>query len=149
MKSAELAHFERLLLDERRGMVRDLERIRASAVQSALENRSAGVEPTDSVGDDRNDDAIAAREVEALKELDEALRILYEAPEEYGVCVACGRPIALSRLEIVPATRYCQDDAKRQQNPRRRPRSDADRQLVATAGDWVESSPALHESPGF
>src|SRR6185437_4442123 len=84
MNSAELAHFERLLLDERGGMVRDLERIRASAVQLALENRSAGVEPTDSVGDDRNDDAIAAREVEALKELDEALRSLYKRPDQMG-----------------------------------------------------------------
>jgi len=149
MNSAELAYFERLLLDERGRMVRDLERIRASAVQLALENRSAGVEPTDSVGDDRNDDAIAAREVEALKELDEALRILYEAPEQYGVCVACGSPISRSRLEIVPATRYCQHDAKWQQNPRSHPRPDADRQLVAAAGNWVESSPALHESPGF
>ena len=148
MDSAQLAHFERLLLDERERTVGDLGRLRASAVQLALENRSAGVEPTDSVGDARNDDAIAVREVEALKEVDEALRILYEEPQHYGVCVACGRPIALGRLEFVPATRYCQDDAKRQQSPRQRPLPDADGELLAAAGRRVVSNPALQESSG-
>jgi|SRR5665213_799455 len=148
MNSVQLAHFERLLLDERERTAGDLGRLRASAVQFALENRSAGVEPTDSVGDARKDDAIAVREVEALKEVDEALRMLYEEPEHYGVCVACGQPIARGRLEIVPATRYCQDDAKLQQSPRRRPLHDADRQLVAAAGSRVESNPALQESSG-
>lgn len=30
----------------------------------------------------------------------------------YGICEACGRPIGAERLEAVPATRFCVDDAE-------------------------------------
>ncbi|HEV7907101.1 MAG TPA: TraR/DksA C4-type zinc finger protein [Pseudonocardiaceae bacterium] len=54
----------------------------------------------------------ARADLEDLDEADERLRA-----GRYGVCEQCGRPIALARLEALPATRICIDCANR---PRRR-----------------------------
>jgi len=45
--------------------------------------------------------------------IDEALERL--AHGEYGKCVVCGREIPAERLELVPETPYCVDDAEREQ----------------------------------
>jgi RNA polymerase-binding transcription factor DksA len=48
-----------------------------------------------------------------LVAVEEALDLLHEDPDHYGICVKCGRAIDSDRLRIVPATRYCEDDAER------------------------------------
>jgi RNA polymerase-binding transcription factor DksA len=45
--------------------------------------------------------------------IDEALRRLDRG--EYGRCVICGKEIPQERLELVPETPYCVDDAEREQ----------------------------------
>jgi len=45
--------------------------------------------------------------------IDEALRRLERG--EYGRCVICGKEIPLARLELVPETPYCVEDAEREQ----------------------------------
>ncbi len=45
--------------------------------------------------------------------IDEALARLERG--EYGRCVVCGRPIPEERLELVPETPYCVEDAEREQ----------------------------------
>src|SRR5205823_732328 len=45
--------------------------------------------------------------------IDEALRRLERG--EYGKCVICGREIPEERLELVPETPYCVEDAEREQ----------------------------------
>jgi len=45
--------------------------------------------------------------------IDEALRRLDRG--EYGRCVVCGREIPAARLELVPETPYCVEDAEREQ----------------------------------
>jgi RNA polymerase-binding transcription factor DksA len=45
--------------------------------------------------------------------IDEALRRLDRG--EYGRCVICGREIPTERLELVPETPYCVEDAEREQ----------------------------------
>jgi len=45
--------------------------------------------------------------------IDEALRRLDRG--EYGSCVICGREIPAARLELVPETPYCVEDAVREQ----------------------------------
>jgi RNA polymerase-binding transcription factor DksA len=45
--------------------------------------------------------------------IDEALRRLERG--EYGRCVICGREIPTERLELVPETPYCVEDAEREQ----------------------------------
>ena len=44
-----------------------------------------------------------------LAEVEAALQRLGEGT--YGRCVACGRPIPAERLETLPATRFCVEDA--------------------------------------
>ena len=45
--------------------------------------------------------------------IDEALRHLERG--EYGRCVICGKEIPPARLELVPETPYCLEDAEREQ----------------------------------
>jgi len=45
--------------------------------------------------------------------IDEALRHLERG--EYGRCVICGEEIPPARLELVPETPYCLEDAEREQ----------------------------------
>ena len=71
--------------------------------------------------------ADAASETEA-RELDVARQTMFEAKialidealvrlerGKYGRCVVCGQPIPEERLELVPETPYCVDDAEREQ----------------------------------
>ncbi len=71
--------------------------------------------------------ADAASETEA-RELDLARQTMFEAKialiddalvrlerGEYGRCAVCGRQIPEERLELVPETRYCVEDAEREQ----------------------------------
>ena len=46
-----------------------------------------------------------------LREIDAAYQRLERG--SYGVCQACGRPIADERLEAMPATRFCVEDQAR------------------------------------
>lgn len=52
---------------------------------------------------------LASNEGRQLNSIDEALRRLYQNPEEFGRCERCGRPIAFERLKIVPSTTLCTD----------------------------------------
>jgi RNA polymerase-binding transcription factor DksA len=45
--------------------------------------------------------------------IDEALRRVQR--DEYGRCVICGREIPAERLDLVPETPYCIEDAEREQ----------------------------------
>lgn len=62
---------------------------------------------------DEREHAARVHEEKQLAALDRALETLHDDPERYGICVKCGRPIDSDRLRIVPATRYCEDDAER------------------------------------
>jgi DnaK suppressor protein len=59
--------------------------------------------------DQEMDTVLAERASRELEEIDEALRRLYEAPEQFGICESTGAPIPLERLELVPWTRTCVD----------------------------------------
>jgi DnaK suppressor protein len=52
-----------------------------------------------------------------LIDIDEALRILYKQPENYGFCMSCNQEIAVERLDLVPWAKMCvecqtQEEAK-------------------------------------
>lgn len=49
----------------------------------------------------------ASGKMQALREIEEALRRLEEEPDRAGVCDRCESPIAMERVELVPATRIC------------------------------------------
>ncbi len=58
---------------------------------------------------DRERDLSILEQIEAeLADVEHALRRLDEGT--YGICEACGRPVGDSRLEAMPATRFCVED---------------------------------------
>jgi RNA polymerase-binding transcription factor DksA len=66
-----------------------------------------------------------------IEEIDAALMRLAEG--RYGSCLACGRPIAVSRLRAVPATRWCIRCARGQP--------------PAPTGEAAEAAVAKHPGP--
>ena len=59
------------------------------------------------------DEGLEADATRQLREVEEALERIEAGT--YGTCVACGREIAEERLEAVPWTKLCIDDARKQQ----------------------------------
>jgi RNA polymerase-binding transcription factor DksA len=51
-------------------------------------------------------DMVQAQRASAeLREIDDALRRLYETPDRYGVCEETGEPISFERLDLIPWAR--------------------------------------------
>jgi RNA polymerase-binding transcription factor DksA len=118
MNARRRRHFQTLLLRDRVRIVAILDRI-AKAEAATTDGDGASSAPGDEpiagatgVSPDV-DSAVVTRETNALAEIDEALRILRMAPDRYGMCGRCGRPIAEERLEILPATRICERHVER------------------------------------
>lgn len=105
-----LDHFATLLRKERARISALLENIAvATPAMAGGDSSSPGIDAdVGAAGVGPEDDAaVVARETAALREIDDALRLIGESPHEYGICVQCGRPIPDERLEILPATRLC------------------------------------------
>lgn len=56
-------------------------------------------------------DQLDDREIKEIEEIDLALTKIEAAT--YGSCEICRKPIALERLEALPATRFCQKCARK------------------------------------
>src|SRR5262245_33078916 len=112
LTDADLKHFESRLLEERARIMREM---------GHLENTILKVNPRDSAGEvggysfhmaDAGTDSmereisfdIASKEGRLLREIDDALRRIYNGV--YGICEASGKPIARARLEALPWARY-------------------------------------------
>jgi DnaK suppressor protein len=52
---------------------------------------------------------LMGQEGRRLSDIDEALRRLYNAADDFGVCERCGNEIAFDRLDLVPWARFCVD----------------------------------------
>jgi DnaK suppressor protein len=52
---------------------------------------------------------LASAEGRQLMDIDAALRMLYQNPDEFDRCESCGQDIGSERLELVPWTRFCID----------------------------------------
>lgn len=58
---------------------------------------------------------LASKEGRRVYWITDALRRLYRDPEEFGICMECGREIGFERLDIVPWVRLCVDCQSRQE----------------------------------
>lgn len=58
------------------------------------------------------DFAITSMEGGRLYAIDDALRRLYDDPENFGTCSRCGRDIEWERLEVIPETTLCAEHAR-------------------------------------
>jgi len=112
LSETDLKHFETRLLEERARITREM---------GHIENTILKVNPRDSAGEvggysfhmaDAGTDSmereisfdIASKEGRLLREIDDALRRIYNGV--YGICEASGKPIARARLEALPWARY-------------------------------------------
>src|SRR5262245_11990278 len=112
LSDTDLKHFETRLLEERARIMREM---------GHLESTILKVNPRDSAGEvggysfhmaDAGTDSmereisfdIASKEGRLLREIDDALRRIYNGV--YGICEASGKPIARARLEALPWARY-------------------------------------------
>jgi len=112
-------YFRDLLMRTRDELVSSLEpvrlRLRESQRDSSGEIALADQHPADAASDTEMRELDVATEVlfEArLGQVDDALRRLDDG--SYGVCATCGKPIPAERLELVPETPYCVEDAAKQ-----------------------------------
>ena len=115
MDDGRRAHFVEALLEQRNRVCRTLGAIADATpgVDSIVPGRAPGGdgEVGASGAAPADDDAIVMHEAAELDAIDEALRVLYEEPDHYGLCVECGAPIALGRLEMIPTATCCQQHA--------------------------------------
>ena len=114
LSKEQLAHLEKRLLNEHEKALRGLGLFN----RAAQSDRSSGDSNLASYKDhmaDQGTEAMerekaalfAAKEGRYLYRLEEALRRLYEDPENFGRCHATGRPISFERLDALPHARYC------------------------------------------
>jgi DnaK suppressor protein len=112
----QLEAIERLLLREREKTLRSLGRFQE---QSKLTRDSADADLSSYSFHmaDQGTDAMereksflfASKEGRYLYRVEEALRRLYNDPEEFGKCHSCQKLIPFERLEALPHARYCLD----------------------------------------
>lgn len=114
----------RLLQDLAAMLVQERDRLQRSlralvAAQRALgesqgEESDAGGEAADVASDlaeQALEGGLVQAELDRLREVEDALHRMDEG--RYGICEACGKPIAVARLYAHPSARYCIDCARR------------------------------------
>ena len=116
LNKKQLAHIEKRLLEERARALRSL----GLFDEMAKADRESGDSDLSAYTDHMADQGTEAMEREkaalfATKEgrylyrLEEALRRLYNEPENFGECHTCKNPVGYERLDALPHARYCID----------------------------------------
>ena len=109
-----LTNIEKRLLDERARALRSLGLFDEMAKADRESGDSDLAAYTDHMADqgteamEREKAALfATKEGRYLYRLEEALRRLYNDPENFGSCHTCGNPVGYERLDALPHARYC------------------------------------------
>jgi len=112
-------YFRDLLMRTRDELIASLDPIRARLREpqrdSTGEIAIADQHPADAAADTEMRELDLGTETlfqTRLNQVDAALRRLDDGT--YGTCAACGKPIPTERLELVPETPYCVEDAAKQ-----------------------------------
>ena len=121
MTSIDIADLRRLLVEERERLVnaaRYLHPERSTSMEDELGEISGGGSGDNHLADmatvtyDRElDQGLEEGVQQAVERIDAALGRMDDGT--YGVCEVCGSPIAPARLQAIPWTTRCIDDAKR------------------------------------
>ena len=114
MDQKQLDHLERRLLRERERILRSLGRfdelakIARDSADNELSSYSLHMadQGTDAMEREKSF-LFASKEGRYLYRLEEALRRLREAPDEFGICHRCKEEIPFERLDALPHARYC------------------------------------------
>ncbi|MFP3874004.1 MAG: TraR/DksA family transcriptional regulator [Thiohalophilus sp.] len=105
------AEYRQALLAKRREL---LERVTAIADDK---QRPASADSEEQAVELENEEVLSALDEEAraiLNQIDQALQRMEQG--EYGLCRACGKPIAPARLKAIPHAALCIDCAGKQES---------------------------------
>ncbi len=114
MNKRQLKHMEKRLLEERARVVKELGHYNES-FKGTLQSSDGDLSSYSFHMADQGTDAMerekqflfASKEGRYLWHVNEALRRLYEAPREFGVCHECGEEVGYERLDALPHARLC------------------------------------------
>ncbi len=126
MNKKQLAHLEKRLLEERARVLKELGHYEES-FNATLQGADGDLSSYSFHMADQGTDAMerekqflfASQEGRYLWHVNEALRRLYFAPEQFGKCQECGEEIDFERLDALPHARLCihckakEEDGKR------------------------------------
>ena len=119
MSAIDTDHFRKLLLEERRRVAAAIENLQEdhagtlsdeAGEETAYDNHLA--DTATETYDRELDYSLEENSETVLREIDAALQRIEDGT--YGVCEGCGKPIEEERLEAIPWTRLCIDDARKQ-----------------------------------
>lgn len=123
MNKKELAHIEKRLMQERARAAKSLGIFDEMAKADRETGDSEMAAYTDHMADqgteamEREKAALfATKEGRYLYRIEEALRRLYNDPENFGMCHTCGAEVGFERLDALPHARYCIDCKKKEES---------------------------------
>ncbi len=114
MNKKRLAHLEKRLLEERTRVMKEIG-VHEKSFSGTLQASDGDLSSYSFHMADQGTDAMerekeflfASKEGRYLWHVNEALRRLYRAPEEFGKCHECGDAIGFERLDALPHARLC------------------------------------------
>ncbi len=114
MNKKQLAHLEKRLLEERALVMKELG-VHEKSFSGTLQSSDGDLSSYSFHMADQGTDAMerekeflfASKEGRYLWHVNEALRRMYRAPEEFGKCHECGHTIGFERLDALPHARLC------------------------------------------
>lgn len=127
MTKEQLKHLEGRLLDERARVMKELGYY-GEAFNSTLQSSDGDLSSYSYHMADQGTDAMerekqflmASKEGRYLWHLNEALRRLYNAPDNFGKCHQCGRELDFERLDALPHARLCITCKEKEEDGKRR-----------------------------
>jgi DnaK suppressor protein len=102
VQPAKLQSYRERLLDERRALVRQRERVLESIPEQVHPPGESEIVPSDGLDIDISLDR---GDVARIRDIDAALQLIKEGT--FGTCAECGREISEARLEAIPSALYC------------------------------------------
>jgi RNA polymerase-binding transcription factor DksA len=127
MKKDQLKHIEKRLVDERARVMKELGYY-DDAFNSTLQGSDGDLSSYSFHMADQGTDTMerekqflfASQEGRYLWHVNQALRRLYSAPEQFGKCHTCNQDIAFERLDALPHARLCISCKEKEEDEKRR-----------------------------
>jgi RNA polymerase-binding protein DksA len=113
LNKEDIERLRELLLKERKRVMEELNWIESNYIGKSQKDAGGGsarysMHPAE-LGTDSSEQEkaymIGSASGRVLEDIDEALDNLDK--QDFGICVSCGRPIGMDRLEVVPYARLC------------------------------------------
>lgn len=102
MHSTKLQHYRERLLDERRQLVRETDRVLDAIPEEVHPPGEHEIAPSEGVDVEMS---LEQSDRSRLRDIDAALQRIKEGT--FGACCACGAEISVDRLEAVPFAMFC------------------------------------------